>query len=168
MDGQKNWLIREILSTNSIFGLNGLLGQPVHEEFARTLRSKTIVASFSNSDLNRLMEVNCDFTEKIMRITALKSLQYEQRYVDFSVLSACARFIKFLLKRLEMEGEQEEKSWFYDSEITQEEIGAYIGTGRQTVTEILASLKSKNILEYRWGKFRIHDINQLKMLNEKC
>lgn len=165
LEGTKDWLIREIFVPNEFFGLAGLLGQPTRREFARTLRTKAKVIIINNVDLNRLMETNFDFAEKILHLTASKIRQMEQRSVDQFRQPAPVRFASFLIEQLEKIGQQTGADLFYNSQLTQEEIGAYIGTGRQTVTEILTELKAKKILTYNWGKFWVHDMERLKMLN---
>ena len=165
VDDQKNWFIREMLSTGDIFGLNGLINLPTYNEFSSTLRSPTTIVSFLVADLQKIMEIDFRYAEKVMRVLACRTVRLEKRFTDFAVLLATARFVRFLTENIEKEGHFEGDDLFYDSEITQEEIGAYIGTGRQTVTEILAELKSRNILEYNWGKFKVQNINELKKLN---
>ncbi len=160
----KKWLVREIYSPSEIFGIDGLLGQTTRREYARALRSKVSVAIFQNADLHRLMEVNFEFAEKLLELAARQIRRFEKRAIDLTEQTADTRFVNFLLERLEKEGSFDGSNWFYDSQITQEEIGAYIGTGRQTVTEILTELKSKNILIYNWGKFWIHDLEGLKIM----
>ncbi|MEO1258655.1 MAG: Crp/Fnr family transcriptional regulator [Bacteroidota bacterium] len=164
LDGPKNWFIRDFLLPDDFFGINGLLGQPVHRAYARSLRSPVELCIFNNADLRRLMEVNFDFAEKILTLAAQKTIHLEQRTVDISTRSAMERLSTFITNQIEEEGEFDGQDWFYNSEITQEEIGAYIGTGRQTVTEILTELKAKNILTYNWGKFWVHDLDGLKEL----
>ena len=165
ISGGKNWMIRDIFSPDEFLGLNGLFGQSVRREYARSLRSKAQLVVFQNADLRRLMEVNFDFAEKILELAAQQILHLEKRTVELTEHTANTRFVSFLLERLEKESSFDGRDWFYDSQITQEEIGAYIGTGRQTVTEILTDLKSKNILTYNWGKFWVHDLEALKKVN---
>lgn len=167
LSGRKDWLIREILSKEDWFGLHGLFGQTERREYARVLRSKAQVAIFEKNDFQRLMEVNFDFAEKVLTLTAQKAIAVEQRSLDMTTMSALSRLARFLLKQIEKEGVEDAKGWFYNSQITQEEIGAYIGTGRQTVTEILGELAAKNILTYNWGKFWVHDLGGLRMQNAK-
>ena len=164
LEGPKNWFIRDILLPNHFFGVNGLLGQPVHRAYARSLRSPVELCIFNSADLRRLMEVNFDFAEKVLALVADKTIRLEQRAVDISARSALERLSAFIREQLQQEGTFDGQDWFYNSEITQEEIGAYIGTGRQTVTEILTELKQKNILTYNWGKFWVHDLEGLEAL----
>lgn len=64
LEGEKEWLIRNIFVPNEFFGLAGLVGQPTRREFARTLRTKTKVVVLNNADIYRLMEANFDFAKK--------------------------------------------------------------------------------------------------------
>lgn len=162
LDGEKNWFIQEFLIPDEFFGIEGLLGQPTHRAYARSLRSPIELMVFKNADLLRLMEINFEFAANILELTAQKTIQLEQRATDISTKSAIVRLSAFILNQLKQLGKFDGKDWFYNSEITQEEIGAYIGTGRQTVTEILTELKSKNILTYNWGKFWVHDLEGLR------
>lgn len=164
LEGQKNWFIQEFLITNAFFGLEGLLGEPTHRAYARSLRSPVDLIVFKNADLLRLMEVNFDFAEQILALVSQKTIQLEQRAISISTKPAQVRLSAFIEKQIRQLGKLDGKDWFYNSEITQEEIGAYIGTGRQTVTEILTELKAKNILTYNWGKFWVHDLEGLKEL----
>ena len=164
LNGHKNWLVRDLIAPGELFGINGLFGQTTHREYARTLRTKVEVIIFKNADLRRIMEVNFGFAEKLMRLAAQKAVALEQRSIAITFQSANERLLRFLLGRLEKEGERKGPDWFYDSQITQEELGAYIGTGRQTVTEILTELQSKNVLTYNWGKFWVHDREGLEKM----
>jgi len=161
ISGKKNWLIKDIYTQHDFFGLNGIVGQQVRREYARTLRSPAEILVLKNSDIQMLMEVNFDFSEKIMTLAANKTLHVEHRISSLYEKSAQARFNLFLLKMIEQEGQFDGENWLLNSQLTQEEIGAYIGTGRQTVTEILNELKSKNILNYNWGRFTVFDIGRL-------
>ncbi len=162
LTGKKNWLIRDVLNQYDFFGLNGILGQEARREYARTLRTASKVMVIENSDLQILMEVNFGFSKKIMELAANKTKQMEQRISAVFEKSALTRFTDFLANMLEKEGRFDGKDWLLNSQLTQEEIGAYIGTGRQTVTEILNDLKSKKILTYNWGRFTIHEIEKLR------
>lgn len=163
LEGTKDWMIRDIFVPHEFFGLTGLLGQPTRREFARTLRTKAKVVMLKNADLYRLMEANFDFAERVFGLAAAKIRKVEQRSINHFLQPAPARFASFLMEQLEKSGQQSGADLFYNSQLTQEEIGAYIGTGRQTVTEILTELKTKKILTYNWGKFWIHDLERLKM-----
>ncbi|MEZ4957740.1 MAG: Crp/Fnr family transcriptional regulator [Saprospiraceae bacterium] len=143
----------------------GLVGQPTRREFARTLRTKTKVVVLNNADIYRLMEANFDFAQKILGLAAAQIRQVEQRSINHFLQPAPARLAAFLIEQLEKIGQQTGPDLFYNSQLTQEEIGAYIGTGRQTVTEILTELKTKKILTYNWGKFWVHDLERLRELS---
>jgi CRP-like cAMP-binding protein len=165
LEGEKEWLIRNIFVPNEFFGLAGLVGQPTRREFARTLRTKTKVVVLNNADIYRLMEANFDFAQKILGLAAAQIRQVEQRSINHFLQPAPARLASFLIEQLEKIGQQTGPDLFYNSQLTQEEIGAYIGTGRQTVTEILTELKAKKILTYNWGKFWVHDLERLRELS---
>ena len=100
-----------------------------------------------------------------MKLTAQKTRYLENRISSIFEKSALNRFADFLLKMIEKEGHFDGINWFLNSQLTQEEFGAYIGTGRQTVTEILNELKSQEILTYNWGKIWIHNIDKLRLQN---
>ena len=147
---------------NDFFGINCLFGQNIRREYARTLRSRAELIILDNKDLLRLMEVNFEFSEKWMAMYVKRILQLEERALALTERPAKERFARFLTDLIQRAGRHDGKDWFYNSQLTQEEIGAYIGTGRQTITEILTDMKSKNILTYSWGKFWVHNLNGLQ------
>ncbi len=162
--GNGKWLVLNLVTPGSFFGLKGLLGQPVRREFARTLRSRAKVLVFKNADLRSLMEANFCFSQQILALATAQTLQYEKRTVAQFTVPAPARMAAFLLAVVQQFGKQNGREWYYDSQLTQEEIGAFIGTGRQTVTEILTELKAKRILTYNWGKIWVHDLEKLRKM----
>ena len=154
-------LIKGICYERDFFGLKGLFGEATFREHARTLRTTTVLVKFNIQDLLRLAEVNFEFTQKIMDMVWQELLFLEKRTSTFTELSARDRFKKFLKEMTKREGQYDGKEWFFNSQLTQAEIGSYIGTGRQTVTEILNEFRQKGILRYEWGRFFVQDLEAL-------
>jgi len=155
-------LIKRICYKNEFFGFKGLFEKQLFNEYARTLRTSVSVIKFPTHDVRRLCEVNQQFTLKLMSLIGEEVHFYEKRTYAVSELSARARFARFLMDMTQKEGSFDGTEWFFNSQLTQAEIGAYIGTGRQTVTEILNDFKEQGIIRYTWGKFFIQQIDSLK------
>ena len=154
-------LIKRICLKRDFFGLKGLFGESTFREQARTLRTAANLVKFNIRDLRRLAEVNYDFAHQIMGLVWQELLFLEKRASSLTELSARDRFKTFLKEMCKREGQFDGKEWFFNSQLTQAEIGSYIGTGRQTVTEILNEFREKGILRYEWGRFFVPDLDAL-------
>lgn len=157
-----NHLIKKICFENDLFGLKGLFEKNGIIESVRTLRTPVSCIKFNVGDLKRLAEVNFEFAQILMRTVWNELRELEKRTNTLTQLSARERFAKFLWEMTEKEGVFDGKEWFFNSQLTQAEIGAYIGTGRQTVTEILNEFREKEILRYSWGRFFVQKREALK------
>lgn len=160
--GEKNWLITDIYGPGDFFGIEGLAGGKLRGAHARTLRSPAEVVVIPNGALKMLFETNFDLASKVISYISCNTKHVEERIISMTERNALTRFTSFLARMISKCGRFDGKDWYLNSQLTQEEIGAYIGTGRQTVTEILNELKSKNILTYHWGRFKVHRLDQLK------
>lgn len=160
--GKGDWLLKNICANGDFFGAKALLEHSARGEFARTLRNEAVLLFLPNFEVNNLMAVNFEFSEKVFGLVGRELIFMEERAADITGLSARERFIKFVLRMVERFGKWEGGVCSFNSQLTQEEIGTYIGTGRQTVTELLGEFQSKGLLEYSWGRFFIQKMDDLR------
>lgn len=156
-----NHFIKKIGLPKDFFGLKELFNHS-SSDTVHTLRTPVSFVKLDGRDLRRLVEVNHDFAHSLMNLVWRELLFFEERTIKLNELSARERFADFLVEMTEREGEFNGKEWFVNSQLTQADIGAYIGTGRQTVTEILNEFREKKILRYAWGRFFVEKLEALK------
>lgn len=154
--------LKRIGLPGDIFGEHGLYKLEERNEFAWTLQDEVQLYVIQLKDLRRLMIENFDFTLQLFKIITEQIQQAEKRVVSFSVQHARWRVINFLQEMVKTQGQKIGFEWLIRHQMTQEEIGAYTGTGRQAVTETFSKFKAENIIHYSRGRILIRDLARLK------
>ena len=108
-----------------------------------------------------LIRRNTDLQFYIIQFLGNRILETNKRILAIHTEEATERVLTFLNEMVFQWGQKIGEEWFINHQLTQEEIGAYVGAGRQVVTDVLTRLKHQNIIQYSRGIITILRIEKL-------
>lgn len=154
-EGKK--LVITSLGASSLFGEMALLGQQMHNTFAEALSDCTICV-MSRADLERLILQRPQVALRMLEITGRRLRDAESRLEDLAFKGIPARLSSLLLR---LAGDSNQISG-----LTHQDLAEMVGTYRETATQVLNDLKSRNLIEIGRKRIMILDREGLLSVSE--
>lgn len=154
-EGKK--LVITSLGPNSLFGEMALLGQQMHNTFAEAITDCTICV-MSRADLERLILQRPQVALRMLEITGRRLRDAESRLEDLAFKGIPARLSSLLLR---LAGDSNQISG-----LTHQDLAEMVGTYRETATQVLNDLKSRNLIEIGRKRITILDREGLLSVSE--
>lgn len=154
-EGKK--LVITSLGPSSLFGEMALLGQQMHNTFAEAISDCTICV-MSRADLERLILQRPQVALRMLEITGRRLRDAESRLEDLAFKGIPARLSSLLLR---LAGDSNQISG-----LTHQDLAEMVGTYRETATQVLNDLKSRNLIEIGRKRIMILDREGLLSVSE--
>jgi CRP/FNR family cyclic AMP-dependent transcriptional regulator len=154
-EGKK--LVITSLGPGSLFGEMALQGQQMHNTFAEALADCTICV-MSRADLERLVLQRPQVALRMLEITGRRLRDAESRLEDLAFKGIPARLSSLLLR---LAGDSNQISG-----LTHQDLAEMVGTYRETATQVLNDLKSRNLIEIGRKRITILDREGLLSVSE--
>jgi len=154
-EGKK--LVITSLGPSSLFGEMALLGQQMHNTFAEAITDCTICV-MSRADLERLILQRPQVALRMLEITGRRLRDAESRLEDLAFKGIPARLSSLLLR---LAGDSNQLSG-----LTHQDLAEMVGTYRETATQVLNDLKSRNLIEIGRKRITILDREGLLSVSE--
>ena len=152
-------LTTAILTPGTIFGEMLLLGQQMYDNFAEALDTVTVCV-MTKADVQRFLLSDARIAARISEILGTRVSQLERRLSDTVFKSVPQRVATTLCllaerepRRLLGRGAQ--------IQLTHEQLGALVGTSRETTTKILNEYAVQGLVHLGRGRVTILDLAQL-------
>ncbi len=155
-EGKK--LVITSLGPGSLFGEMALLGQQMHNTFAEAITDCTICV-MSRADLERLILQRPQVALRMLEITGRRLRDAESRLEDLAFKGIPARLSSLLLR---LAGDSNQISG-----LTHQDLAEMVGTYRETATQVLNDLKSRNLIEIGRKRIAILDREGLLSVSER-
>jgi CRP-like cAMP-binding protein len=154
--------IKRLCFKGSYFGEHGIFEIEERRETAFTLKDETHLAGIRTADLKNLMHVNFTFSEALFKTMCEQIRCMERRLAGLAFQEARPRLIACLKDLVHRQGLRVGVEWVIPFHLTHEELGAYTGAGRLSVTEMLTDLRRANLIHYDRDRMLIRDIDRLR------
>lgn len=137
-----------------VIGVMGLLGRPHYENFAEAVEDSGVrVAGIGQ--VREAMRANPDLTLRFLTLIGDRLNHSEERCVEFAFGSVEARVARLLVESLEARTGATEL-------LTHREIADTIGSVRQTVSRVLASLERRGLIRREFRSVSVIDRHALE------
>ncbi len=146
--GGKRLVTRRILP-GAVFGVMGLLGRSMQGNFAQAAED-SLVYVITREDVLALLKRRPDLALRILEIIGNRLRLLEERLLQAVYSPVTVRLASFLLSNIDSTSSEL-------SDITHEEIGNTIGAVRQTVTETLATMRKRGLIQIGYKRIRVID-----------
>lgn len=150
-----------ILGEGEVFGEMVLAGQEKRENFAEALDKKTLICSLELDELKTLMLDDKDMSIRIMRWMGLRIQKLERKVELLAFRDARSRIVEFLKDSAAWKGKVIGHEILIKTKLTHNDIAKLTATSRQTVSEILNTLRSENQIHFERGRILIRDLENL-------
>ncbi len=138
----------EVESSESFFGISGVMGGSVRGEMATALETSSVM-EWRTDELHDLMMRTPDLGPSLVRMMAEKLTEADTRIESFAVDHIPRRLLKALLHLGERFGStQADSTRIRLMPLTHELLAKYVGTSREIVTQHMSQLKRKGLLDY--------------------
>ncbi|MBK7475609.1 MAG: Crp/Fnr family transcriptional regulator [Haliscomenobacter sp.] len=154
-------VIKYFLSPGAFFGESGLLGEPVHPNFALAISQEAHVVCFPQKAVMQLIQQNAPFMSAFMNWLGNRLHQTEKRLEGMFLKDARERIIDFLRDSAQKQGEKIGFETLIRHSLTQQDIANFTGTSRQTVTSVLNELRKANLIYFTRRSILIRDLANL-------
>ena len=155
--GGKRLVTRRIIP-GMVFGVMGLLGRTMQGNFAQAAEDSLIYV-VTRENVLALLRRRPDLTLRMLEIVGNRLRLLEERLLEAVYSPVMVRLASYLLSNADpTSGEL--------PEITHEEIGNTIGAVRQTVTETLAIMRKRGLVETGQKRVRVIDRRGLEKIVE--
>ncbi len=149
-------LVTRRIAPGEVFGVMGLLGRTMQGNFAEAAVD-SVVYLLTRDRVLALLRRQPDFALRVLDNLGNRVRQLEERLVETAYSPAVVRLARFLLDNADpLSGSL--------PAITHEQIGNTIGAVRQTVTEILGTMRRRGIIVTTGRQIRIVDRKGLESI----
>ena len=152
-------LTTAILTPGTIFGEMLLLGQQMYDNFAEALDTVTVCV-MTRDDVQRLLLSDARIAARISEILGDRVTQLERRLSD-TVFKSVPQRIATTLCRLAEREPRRLLARGAQIQLTHEQLGALVGTSRETTTKILNEYADQGLIHLGRGRVTILDLAQL-------
>jgi len=153
-------VILHMVQAGDVLGLNAVLRNSTYEATVRTL-APSRVNFIPRAELMGLVENSDAAASAVIKLLGRELAQLKSRARSLLLpQTACARLAQLLLQLTkEAEGE---RARVIDKVFTHEEVAQMIGSSRETVTRLLASLSRRQIIRITSDSIFIHDRTRME------
>ncbi|MDA6068680.1 Crp/Fnr family transcriptional regulator [Flavobacterium sp. AC] len=161
IDDDGNETIKDIIQKGDLFGELTLESDNKNEEYAKVLSDDVAICSFLMSDFEDLLLRNPTLALSYTKFVGLKMKRIKNSYANLISKDAKTRLCQFLKDWAEQEGVRDGNAVTIENYLTQNDIAQIICTSRQTATQLLNEMETKNLLSYNRKEIMIPDITKI-------
>jgi CRP/FNR family transcriptional regulator, cyclic AMP receptor protein len=155
-----------MVQAGDVLGLNAVLRDSTYEATVKTLEPSR-VNFISRAELIALVENSDTGAVAVMRLLSRELAQLTERARSLLLpQTAGARLAQLLLQWSKEPQENNSRSRVIDKVFTHEEVAQMIGSSRETVTRLLASLSRKEIIRITSDSIVIRDLAALEEISD--
>jgi CRP-like cAMP-binding protein len=161
VDEEGNETIKDIIQKGDLFGELTLENDAQSNEYAKALSDEVAICSFLMSDFENLLLQNPSLALSYTKFVGLKMKRIKNSYANLISKDAKTRLYQFLKDWAEKEGKRTDNTVVIENYLTQNDIAQIICTSRQTATQLLNEMETKDLLVYNRKEIIIIDITKL-------
>ncbi|WP_268847797.1 Crp/Fnr family transcriptional regulator [Flavobacterium aestivum] len=161
VDEEGNETIKDIIQKGDLFGELTLENDTQSNEYAKVLSDDVVICSFLMSDFENLLLQNPSLALSYTKFVGLKMKRIKNSYANLISKDAKTRLYQFLKDWAEREGKRIDNKVVIENYLTQNDIAQIICTSRQTATQLLNEMETKDLLVYNRKEIIITDITKL-------
>jgi CRP/FNR family transcriptional regulator len=161
VDEEGNETIKDIIQKGDLFGELTLENDAQSNEYAKVLSDDVAICSFLMSDFENLLLQNPGLALSYTKFVGLKMKRIKNSYANLISKDAKTRLYQFLKDWAEREGKRTDNKVVIENYLTQNDIAQIICTSRQTATQLLNEMETKDLLVYNRKEIIITDITKL-------
>jgi CRP-like cAMP-binding protein len=151
-----------ILAEGEVFGELGLAGEEERNDFAEVLEDNTLICQLELEEIRELMLHDADMSLRIMKWMGRRMQKLERKIESLAFRDARTRIIEFLKDAAAWKGTAVGTETMIKTNLTHQEIATLTATSRQTVSEVLNSLRNSDQIYFERGKILIRELESLK------
>lgn len=161
VDEEGNETIKDIIQKGDLFGELTLENDAQSNEYAKVLSDEVAICSFLMSDFENLLLQNPSLALSYTKFVGLKMKRIKNSYANLISKDAKTRLYQFLKDWAEKEGKRTDNTVVVENYLTQNDIAQIICTSRQTATQLLNDMETRDLLVYNRKEIIITDITKL-------
>jgi len=150
-----------ILGEGEVFGEMVLAGQEKRQNFAEAIDKNTLICSLDMEELKKLMLNDSDMSVRIMKWMGLRIQKLERKVELLAFRDSRARIVEFLKDAAAWKGKAVGHEVLIRTKLTHNEIAKLTATSRQTVSEVLNTLRNEDQIFFERGRILIRDLENL-------
>jgi len=158
-DGRE--VIKSILHPTVLFGESSLSTNCVRSSFAKSMDPDVRYLLIDVKSFKELMKSNFEFNLKVVESLGNKISNVESRLESLVLDDARTRIVDYIKDNANKYGRKVGYEMLLKHSLTQQDIGNFTGTSRQTVTSVLNDLKSTNQIHFKRKSILIRDLETL-------
>jgi len=158
-DGRE--VIKSILHPTVLFGESSLNSSGVRSSFTKTIDPDVRLLQINVESFKELMKSNFDFNIKVVESLGNKIANIENKLESLVFDDARTRIVDYIRDNATKYGRKVGYEMLLKHSLTQQDIGNFTGTSRQTVTSVLNDLKSTNQIYFKRKSILIRDLATL-------
>ncbi len=158
-DGRE--VIKTILHPTVLFGESSLSTNGVRTSFTKAMDPDVRLLQIDVTSFKELMKSNFDFNLKVVECLGNKIANIESRLESLVLDDARTRIVDYIKDNANKYGRKVGYEMLLKHSLTQQDIGNFTGTSRQTVTSVLNDLKSTNQIHFKRKSILIRDLETL-------
>ncbi len=153
--------VKAILGEGEVFGEMVLAGINERQDFAHAMDNNTLVCTLTMDELQQLMLDEKDMSLRIMKWFGLRIQKLERQIELLAFKDARTRIVEFLKDAAAWKGTPVGDEVMIKTKLTHSDISKLTATSRQTVSEMLNSLREEDQIYFERGKILIRDLGKL-------
>lgn len=153
---QPTGTVKYIVQKGNIFGELALYDEIAQAEEAAFALDECLICYISKEQMERLIEEHSSLKNGVLKIYGLRIRKLERRLHDLLYKDSKTRIQEFIRDYIDTFGEELEKGKRAKKILSHKEIADLTNTSRQTVNNVLSTLRKEGVLQYdaRWITWR--------------
>ena len=144
-----NNTVKYIVKRGNIFGELSLYDKEAAKEEQAYALEDSIICYIETNQMEELMEKHKSLKNGVLKIYGLRIKKLERRLSDLLYKDSATRIKEFIFQYIEEFGEQNETNQIVTKNLlSHKEIANLTNTSRQTVSNVLSSLRKKGLIDY--------------------
>ena len=155
-------VIKQLIHPEAIFGELALVGEPVRNETAQSLKEEVHYYTIRTADLQRILAHNATVSQQLLQLFGQRMMAAESKLENLIFKDARSRIVNFLYEVVSQRGRQVGYEMLLKHSLTHQDIANITCTSRQTVTLVLNELRKENLIYFNRGRILVRDMEVLK------
>lgn len=160
LTGEGKQAILAFIEPGELFGELALLDAGAREEYAEAVEATTVVL-IPTEQIHQLMAEFPDVSLGVTKLFGLRRRRIERRLKNLLFRSNRERLVHLLLELAEQYGYPTEEGVALRIKLSHQDLGAIIGSTRETVTVVLGELQSEGLLKLGRRKIILKSLQRL-------
>ena len=145
----ENDSVKYIVKRGNIFGELSLYDKEAAKEEVAYALEDSIICYIETDQMEKLMEKHKSLKNGVLKIYGLRIKKLERRLSDLLYKDSATRIKEFIFQYVEEFGEENESNQIVAKNLlSHKEIANLTNTSRQTVSNVLSSMRKKELIDY--------------------